>query len=273
MIAKFKMELSDGFYYESLDHDYERYGYERKFFTERTIHNNLKKYLLVDGSLDAKQIEEDWFPNIHAKVFLSHSHADEQKVISFAGYLQKEFGITSFIDSALWGYADDLLKRYDNRYCVKKQFPDGNKIYSYKKRNISTSHIHMLLQGALAKMIDRCECLIFINTPNSIKFWSHGDDSLTASPWIYNELLMANLLRTKELSVHRKDELLHYSIQEGAVSYPVQLKSFVDLKYTDFVEAKKQVNRKEPDEILKQLYINKGIIKRNDSVYANRDNT
>lgn len=74
-----------------------------------TVRQNLNKYLLQDGSLDATAIEEDWFPEIKANVFLSHSHADEKAVISFANYLYQEYGITSFIDSIVWGYADDLL--------------------------------------------------------------------------------------------------------------------------------------------------------------------
>lgn len=42
----------------------------------------------------------------------------------------------------------------------------------------------MMLNGALAKMINSTECLIFMNTPNSIKAQDVENENKTASPWI-----------------------------------------------------------------------------------------
>ena len=38
-------------------------------------------------------------------------------VKQLAGYLKHTYGIECFIDSCVWGYANDLLKEIDNRYC------------------------------------------------------------------------------------------------------------------------------------------------------------
>ena len=71
------------------------------------VHSRLCSYVLDDSILDAARIEEDWFPSIDADVFISHSHRDQELAIGFAGWLHELFGITSFIDSCVWGYADD----------------------------------------------------------------------------------------------------------------------------------------------------------------------
>lgn len=105
---------------------------------------SLDKYLSVDGELKASEIEKDGFPSFKADVFLSHSHKDEKNVIAFAGLLS-ELGLTVFIDSCVWGCADDLLRHIDNKYCVAKTNPDGSiDTYNYQKRNQSTAHVHMM---------------------------------------------------------------------------------------------------------------------------------
>ena len=58
----------------------------------------------------------------------------------------------------------------------------------------------MMLSTALTEMIDKCECVIFYNTPNSISIASEiskqkNGDSTTLSPWIYHELSMTSMLR------------------------------------------------------------------------------
>jgi hypothetical protein len=56
----------------------------------------------------------------------------------------------------------------------------------------------MMLATALTKMMDETECVIFMNTPRSI---SSGDyvkgTPTTGSPWIYYELAMSRLIRTR----------------------------------------------------------------------------
>lgn len=54
------------------------------------------------------------------------------------------------------------------------------------------------------KMIDRTECLMFVNTPSSVK-WSDmiSEEAATESPWIYGELLASKLIRNKSRKAHR----------------------------------------------------------------------
>lgn len=52
----------------------------------------------------------------------------------------------------------------------------------------------MLLNVALLNMINRCECLFFLNTPNSFNAKQEIKNT-TFSPWIYSELSMANSIR------------------------------------------------------------------------------
>ena len=255
MFAKFNLKLVQN----QISEEYRKYGLNQKLITEEKIHQALDHYLLKDGSLDASAMEKDWFPEIKADVFLSHSHADESAVINFAGYLYREFGITSFIDSTVWGYADNLLKQIDEKYCVKSRDENGNSTYSYEKRNRTTSHVYLLLQGALAKMINRCECLIFVNTPNSMKITDVQGETNTASPWIYSEILMASTFPVRPLKEYRADELTHFAAE---VTYKINLTSFVDLSADDFAKAKKNTVIKTPEKILEYLYYDKSILKK-----------
>lgn len=121
-------------------------GIEYYMAMKKSLEGNLDKYLSINGCLEASAIEEDWFPLFEdCHFFLSHSHDDETEVISLAGYLKKEYGIKCFVDSLVWGYANDLLKKIDNKYCVKKSVR-GNTTYNYDLRNTSTAHVHLILQ-------------------------------------------------------------------------------------------------------------------------------
>ena len=54
----------------------------------------------------------------------------------------------------------------------------------------------MMLANALAMMIDKSECFIFLNTPNSIDPFLEMDK--TKSPWIYSEIATSQLIEKKE---------------------------------------------------------------------------
>lgn len=157
----------------------------------------IDSFSLVDGSLDGSKMQANWFPQIKADIFISHSHMDQQLAIVLAGWLKETFSLTAFIDSCVWGYSDELLKKIDNTYCRN----NNEKTYDYQKRNYSTSHVHMMLSVALAQMIDSTECLFFLNTPNSIS--PESIISQTESPWIYAEIAMTQLIRKKELDNYR----------------------------------------------------------------------
>lgn len=168
------------------------------------IAENISKYMDVNGVLEISQIGKEWFPNIEADIFLSHSHKDEKLAIAFAGWLYYNFGLITFIDSCIWSYSDDLLKKIDEKYCKNKK----RRIYYYDTRNISTTHVHMMLMNALMKMIDKSECVFFLNTDNSIiKIKEEIDKNIekTYSPWIYSEINATNLIRRKPLFPPRRN--------------------------------------------------------------------
>ena len=260
MFAKFNLCLREDMLSES-----DFYSVGLRFYTEQkeTVHFCLDKYLAPDGSLDGEAIVEDWFPSVQANVFLSHSHKDEKSVLRLAGFLLQNYGITSFIDSTVWGYMNDLLKMIDDRYCIQNVKPNGGHIYNYEKRNQSTSHIHLMLQGAIAKMINQCECLIFVNTPHSLNTKDIGDENATSSPWIYNELLMANtfparcLQDYKILGEYRADSLEHYDL---SIKYRVKTNDLLDISLNDFQSAAGKAAPMNARKVLDNIYLEKGLI-------------
>lgn len=163
----------------------------------KAVQNVLDYFITDTGVIDGSKLQEDWFPQVKADVFISHSHNDEEIAIALAGWLKKTFQLTTFIDSCVWGYSDDLLKRIDDRYCL-----NSDKTYDYEKIKGSTSHIHMMLSTALGMMIDNTECLIFLNTPRSIT--SNDVVSKTQSPWLYMEIAIAKIIRRKTDRYHRQ---------------------------------------------------------------------
>lgn len=191
---------------------------------------------LLDGeTIDGNQLINEWFPEIKGDIFLSHSHQDEDLAIKFAAWIKKHFNLNVFIDSTVWKYSDDLLEMIDNKYC----YQPITKTYNYKKRNLSTSHIHLMLSTALTNMIDNCECLIFLNTPSSISIENsllEGENSgKTHSPWIYNELFISSIIRRKQ---EREKTLKHdgttFSAEERAekkldISYQANLTHLLEL--------------------------------------------
>jgi hypothetical protein len=190
---------------------YKTTGEEMYHTTKKEI-NTVIKAFVQNGRLKADLITADWFPEINADIFISHSHKDFDNVLSIAGWLYDNFKIISFIDSCVWGYSGELLKIIDKEYC----YDDDTGLYNYNMRNLSTSHVYMMLSVALSKMIYNTEVLFFYNTPNSITpndVISTGDKTL--SPWIYSEIAMTNLVRQRKPEEHRMIK----SMAESSESY------------------------------------------------------
>lgn len=157
----------------------------------------LQQYINEKSVLDAAILQRDWFPQICADIFISHHHPDTDKAIALAGWLNKKFGLTAFVDSCVWKHSRELLRAIDNTYCKKT----GDENYDYDKRNISTSQVHMIVCSALMSMINKCECMFFLNTPNAIKMSSiETATSKTESPWIFFEILVSKFIQQKEPS-------------------------------------------------------------------------
>ena len=231
--------------------------------TKNSVEENLDKYITESGSLDGSKIQKDWFPTVNANIFLSHSHNDLNLAIGLAGYFYKEFGLTTFIDSCIWGYAETLQKKIDDKYCKSAD----NQTYDYTKINFSSSHVHMMLSTALSMMIDKTECIVFLNTSNSVSSPKEIIQNKTKSPWIYSEIVMTSLIQSRDLIP--KERMTYVTLQEGLnytfaqldVDYDLDLDHLVafndkDLNILETV--KLQLNSEDTDN-LNNLYLLKKI--------------
>jgi len=227
-----------------------RYAYNQN---KLLIESRLQNFMSSDNSLDGTLIQNTWFPQIDADVFISHSHEDEEMAIMLAGWLEENFKIRSFIDSCVWGYANDLLKIIDNKYCLN----EGGLTYNYDTRNYSTSHVHMMLSTALSMMIDKAECLIFLNTPESIK--PKDGITKTQSPWIYFEIGMSQVIRkqeplrylTESRKLFHKGEKIEKALQ---VNYTVDLNHLEEIDYTILEQWLNADDFSSADDALDKLY-------------------
>ena len=81
----------------------------------------------------------------------------------------------------------------------------------------------MMLATALAKMIHKTECVIFVDSKNSIRI----EDSVekTYSPWLYYELAMIGLIERRSPEDHRierLEEARHFSGKAASAEMLVQ---------------------------------------------------
>lgn len=185
----------------SFDNDIKPYELDSNYKTlydninpdTKSIINKKINYFVGDNKeINLTDIGENWFPEIEADVFISHSHKDEKLAIKLALWLHYCFGIKAFIDSTVWGYSRELLYNIINNTAYDYFFEYPNSYKFDETLNIN-SHIDMLLSMALTKMIDKCECLIFLNTPNSIS--RENTMEKTYSPWIYHEIGISKIIK------------------------------------------------------------------------------
>lgn len=218
--------------------------------------------------LDGNKIMKEWFPEVKSHVFISHSHADIDKIYELAGFLNHHFGIKAFIDSSIWGYADELLRMIDDDYCYKTD----SQTYTYEKRNVTTSNVYLMLLNSLQSMIDNTECILFVETPNSVKKIPEQISEKTYSPWIFSELNMIDVIRTKipkRLSKQQFEKRASESIQLSEslqIVYEIsdQLKRIDDLYFNDIIQWNrnfKSQSNNSAETSLDKLYEIKGVIK------------
>lgn len=172
-----------------LNHDFLKQYDDLRDVVRTSVDIEQIKQDLIQGS----RLQEQWFPVNHLEmqfdVFISHSHADvDDGVKKLASWMWEKLGLRCFIDSLFWQYADDLLKMMDDWYAKKS---DGRH-YDYKIRNYTTSHVHAMLSMALMNMMAKTECVLFVDSDNSIKY--QRNQPQTPSPWIYEEINFAQNL-------------------------------------------------------------------------------
>lgn len=168
-------------------------------------------------TIDGSGLSDEWFQTVRSDVFISHSHNDANLAFALAGWLKTQFDLNIFMDKSIWGSADALLRVMDDVFCWQ---PRRN-TYHYKKRNLTTSHVHAVLSTAIYFAIDKPEVVFFLNTRESIPKMDdtrREDSEYTLSPWIYQELMTTKLLRKTDWPGYRKSIGLEHTqyIKESA---------------------------------------------------------
>jgi hypothetical protein len=176
------------------------------------IKDMTKKYLndINKVGSDGDEMINDWFSKEKFDIFISHSHNDQSKAIEIAQRIENSYNKKCFIDSCVWHYADDLLRILDEKYCK-----NTDDTYDYNKRNLTTSHVHIMLATSLVERIRRCEKFIFIESKNSITDIKIDESirTCTYSPWLRLELIEA-------VELNRPVRPIMESVQENFDSYP-----------------------------------------------------
>lgn len=236
-------------------------GMEYMQLQKTKVKEKIKEYA-IEGIADGTKIQKDWFPQIDADIFISHSHKDEKLAIGLAGWLYETFGLNCFVDSCVWGYADDLLKIINDKYSDKKEWKEGETIYNYQKCITASKHVDTILTIALHKMIDKSEATFLVNTDNSILKYKNIYDNATYSPWIYSEIICTEIVRKKKISEYRdRPFVLEYMEHKNNVeqdgfsaAYDVSLDHLKDIYYEDLLKWKKDFCNSKFDYPLDCLY-------------------
>ena len=237
MYRCFKLDIQETDFFDQ-NKDYIQKCKERGELLKEKLDNQLADILAAvtnaNGVIDGEQLSSVWFPIVKKDVFISHSHNDEDLALTIAGILNEKFGLSVFIDTTIWGSADDLLMAIDDEYCKQE-----NGTYNYTKRNFSTSHVHAMLTTAIMQAMDQAEAIFFLNTANSTYKLKNGfSKECTLSPWIYEEIVCAKTLREKEWEAHRErrlDEAYHFE-KSLNIAYPCDLKEFKTLTFMDLLK-------------------------------------
>jgi hypothetical protein len=188
--------------------------------------------VLEADTIDAQTVIRKIFPHQSVDVFISHSHEDRDLATQLAIDLKGKLGITAFVDSSVWGSADELLKKIDDKHC----WDAGLGSYRYSDRNRSTAHVHMILATALQQMIDRADTLFFLNTDKSLSTkHSVVSSEKTLSPWIHMELMFSSMVRTKLRPSLEHKRMLDSVNESVEVAHEAPLKHLTPLGHFEVI--------------------------------------
>lgn len=231
MFSGFKLHLAKEFFEgdnKSIE-EYIKIGKENLVDKKAIYEEELKKYIDID-TVDGTKLQDDWFPQIKADIFISHSHIDESLAQALAGWLNYNFNLTCFIDSDVWGYCDKLLYTLNDRYSNKRRDNNGGNLYDYQSANKVSQHVNMMLSVALQKMIDKTEAVILLNTDNSINMHEKEKINFTYSPWIYSEIICTEIVRKKSLLKYRKYNKVFKALNESTMQF-ASMQDFIKISY------------------------------------------
>lgn len=241
-----QIDKNAGIFGDLLDYEiFQKLGKEHLNSQKNNYERKLKAHV-KQKEINGTSIQDEWFPQVKTDIFISHSHNDEELACALAGWLYKKFGLTCFIDSNVWGYANDLLEELNSNLSNKRMDKDGSYIYEHQSCNRVSQHVNMMLSVALQKMIDKVEAVIFLNTENSVKVCSDTKMEETYSPWIYSEIVCTQFIRKKPLLAYRNYKIvkkIYQGINESMlilehanISYNISLKHMNPLSESDLIK-------------------------------------
>ncbi len=218
----------------------------------------VEKKIQTNGIITSEDLEDEWFPQYNFQVFISHSHKDEEIAKKLKRVLKIYFNIDCFIDSEIWEYTNDIItnivnEKFEN--CIRNDQKYEHYFYTLEV----ASKVNMILTTALTKMIDKTECLLFLNSDNSVNVNDKIEINYTKSPWIYYELFISNMIKTRTLKEHRKIKKSFGIVNESSmetVDFPVDLSSLPILKECDIISWIKRCEEKKyiyPLDVLYEL--------------------
>lgn len=220
--------------------EYSHVGEEMCSSKKKAIKKRIDDYVRGDDFIECTKLQKDWFPEVNVDVFISHSHNDIDLVNGLAGWLHEEMGISSFVDSYIWNYCDDLLHEIDEKYCRNSE----EEFFDYNKRNYSTTHVHMMLANSLNKMIDKTECIIFLKTPNSVNAKNIIEQE-TNSAWIYSEIMTTSIIRKNipnRLKVEYEEKQLYNLSESFNPAYKLDTNHLIKITLSDLIKVRDLVN-------------------------------
>ena len=250
--------------------EYKRIGRAQKEVAQKVIQ---EKILSGKWVIAGDKTESEWFPQLKKHVFISHSHKDEDAALLVAGLLKDRLGIDAFVDSAAWGCYRGLAKcLYE---VAKRGYPNITSQQDTQLRMSATEHAHCMLSKSLIQMMDRCECLMFLDTPASVGLHNINiAGSSTFSPWIYTEIEASRVLRRymypRSMLKAANESLRSFAMDEAPrvqVVYPLNLEHLETLAprmfaqwVADAEEKKRRLadDRYRPYRLLDELYANTG---------------
>lgn len=203
--------------------EYGRLGEQEKNINRKRFDKQLIEFM-DNGVIDGTRLAEEWFEQSHYDVFISHSHNDYNLSMSVAGWLKDKFGLSAFVDEAVWGNYTDLLKQIDN---VHREYSE----YNHEKLS---SYVYAMLATSLQYMINQTEAVIFINTKNSLPSMGSlmTEKQYTDSPWIYQELVTTNLVKERSREEHRTSIMEFNEEAEVRIAFntPLEILSPINAK-------------------------------------------
>lgn len=211
-----------------------------------SIKSILEKNIVNTKTLNADKIKGDWFPIIKSDIFISHSHKDLNIVKKLSKILSKYLKLKVFVDSEVWKYSDDLVQQIEQE-CYESGYP------VHDNHDKIVAHVNIMLASALTKMLNNTECVIFLNTNNSLIPDKYFPSRQTDSPWIYHELFTTSLLPI-HTPKRTMDQRVVNEASQFQIVHTVPLEHLTDLSGIEFKNWTEKVKNSHVENALDVLY-------------------